>query len=223
MIRVKDKSFKNHHIIIQLLMVVIYLAGFSPANGQVFRGGFKGGMVASEVSGDHLAGPNKIGVFGSAFTFLQVSQYSYLQGEVMYIQKGSRSVPNEQNLFFDYRFTLHYVEVPVLYIYDFSALTDIKYIDKVLIHGGLSVSVMVHHTETENGFSISNPDKRDFFPAELNLLLGLAYPLHQSFYFNFGFSNSLTPIRPHAGKQSTWYNYGQYNSLWTIGLSWVFW
>ncbi|ASB49293.1 porin family protein [Alkalitalea saponilacus] len=203
-----------------ILLSIICLSTFN-IQSQVFRGGFKGGVVASEVSGDHLSGPNKFGLYGSAFTMLPLSQYSFLQMEVMYIQKGSRSVPSESNNYFDYRFNLQYVEVPFLFVQNMSAYTSLNYLDKILFHGGLSVSFLVNSNESED--LVEYPNRSDFNAAELNLLVGFSYPLYEALYLNFGYSNSLTPIRSHADGQTTWINRGQYNVLWTLGLTWIFW
>ncbi len=189
---------------------------------QKFGGGFKGGMVASEVSGDNLAGPNKLGFYASAFTFLPIGQQAYIQGEVMYIQKGSRSVPNKHNNYYDYRFTLQYVEVPVLYVQDLSRFTSISYLSNLVVHGGLSVSILTQHEENEGGYTLPS-DPSSFNPAELNLLLGFSYPISETLFFNLGYSNSVTPIRPHSSGETTWNNYGQYNTLWTLGMSYVVW
>ncbi len=191
-------------------------------SAQKFGGGFKGGMVASEVSGDNLAGPNKLGFFASAFTFLPIGQFAYLQGEVMYIQKGSRSVPNKNNQYFDYRFSLQYVEIPLLYVQDMSRFTNNSYLSQLLMHAGLSVSILTQRKEVEDGYLLLS-EPNTYKPSELNLLLGISFPISEALYFQLGYSNSITPIRPHVSGETAWNNYGQYNTLWTLGLSYVVW
>ena len=196
---------------------------FQMVSGQRFQGGLRAGLSASEVSGDNLGGPNKLGWFASVFTFKEISDYSDLMLEIMYIQKGSRSVPNEKNDFYEYKFYLQYVEVPLHYRADISRYTDITFLDKLKVNAGLSVSVLVDYLETDMGTPVPPGEREDFHPAELNILLGISFPLNSLFDFNFGFSNSLTPIRPHAGGGKVWYNRGQYNTVWTFGLAYVFW
>ncbi|HKL72552.1 MAG TPA: outer membrane beta-barrel protein [Marinilabiliaceae bacterium] len=204
------------------LYLIFYFLLFVLSNSlsaQSFKGGVKGGLVASEVSGDELAGLNKFGFFGSAFTMYPISNHSFLQMEVMYIQKGSRAVPKEENLYSDYFLSLHYVEVPLLYVQDLSIWSHV--LNGTLVHGGLSLSKLVNHKETKDGttfFSTTN-----FNTLEANFLLGISYPITHSLHASLGFSNSLTPIRPHPGGQTTWKNRGQYNSVWTLGLSYIFW
>lgn len=210
------------HRIYRFFIICLICCSASTLSAQNFGGGFKGGMVASEVSGDNLAGPNKLGFYASAFTFLPLGQYAYIQGEVMYLQKGSRSVPNKHNNYYDYRFALQYVEIPLLYVQDMSRFTQINYLSNLLIHGGLSLSILTQHKESEGGYTLPT-EPNTYNPAELNLLLGLSYPISEALYFSLGYSNSITPIRPHASGETAWNNYGQYNTLWTLGLSYVVW
>jgi hypothetical protein len=192
--------------------------------GQAFHGGLEAGFVASEVSGDNLAGPNKPGLYVAAYTFTSITSSSDLMLKIMYIQKGSRSIPTEKNNFNEYKFYLQYLEVPLIYQFDISPFTNMQYIERLKIHSGLSVSVLVNHFESENGSTNFQPgEKADFHPAELNLLVGFSFPLSPSIDFRFGFSNALTPLRPHAGGRKIWYNQGQYNTAWTFGLTWLFW
>jgi hypothetical protein len=206
-----------------VLIVISLFVWHTSLSGQQFRGGLKGGMVASEVSGDNLSGPNKIGFYGAAFANYPFSGNESLQMEVMYIQKGSRAWPEEANQYFDYRFALQYVEVPVLFVQNLSRFTSLNYLNNILVHGGLSASFLVDSQETENGFSIPDERRDNFYGAELNLIMGFSYPLTEMIFFNFAYSNSLTPVRPHSTGQTTWNNYGQYNSVWKIGLSVVAW
>lgn len=215
------KTSPAEKIIFVLTLFIFILA--DDLQSQNFRGGFRGGMVASEVSGDKLASPNKIGYFASAFANYPLSRYESLQGEVMFIEKGSRSRPSEENNYFDYRFALQYAEIPLLYVQDLSRFTSLDHFRKILVHAGLSASFLINWDEKEDGFSIKNEERDTFHGTELNLLIGLSYPLSESLYFNFGYSNSITPIRPHVSEQTTWRNYGQYNTLWTLGLAMYFW
>ncbi len=190
---------------------------------QRFEGGLRAGMVASEVSGDNLGGPNKLGWYASAYTFTPVAENVSMKLEIMYITKGSRSVPTEKNDFLEYTFHLQYVEVPVLVLVDVSQYSQSPVLEKLVLHAGLSGSVLVGYREQEFGLDKPVSELEPFHPAELNILLGFSYPLTERVDFHFGFSNSLTPIRPHSGQSKVWYNRGQYNSIWTFGVSYNLW
>ena len=206
---------------ISFFAMFLFLTGHLWA--QRFEGGLRAGLVASEVSGDNLGGPNKLGWFASAYTFTPVAENVSMKLEIMYITKGSRSVPTEQNDFMEYTFHLQYVEVPVLVLMDISQYSQSPVLEKLILHAGLSGSVLVGHREQEFGIDVPVSEVESFHPAELNILLGFSYPLTERMNFHFGFSNSLTPIRPHSGRSKVWYNRGQYNTLWTFGISYNFW
>jgi hypothetical protein len=142
----------------------------------------------------------------------------------MFIQKGSRAIPSERNNFNEYRLSLDYVEVPLLFKTNIKPYTELNYLEKLWLHAGFSFSSVVNHFEQDEvGANVSNLRDSDFNPAEINILLGFSYPIFSGFDFVFGFSNSLTPLRPHAGGAKRWYNHGQYNTLWSFGLSYIFW
>ncbi len=208
-----------------LKITILILSVFFTCNvwSQRFEGGLRAGLVASEVSGDNLGGPNKLGWYASAYTFTPVAQNLSLKLEIMYITKGSRSVPTERNDFLEYAFHLQYVEVPVLVLVDVSQYSQSPVLEKLVLHAGLSGSVLVGYREQEFGADVPASEVEPFHPAELNILLGFSYPLTERMNFHFGFSNSLTPIRPHSGRSKVWYNRGQYNTLWTFGVSYNFW
>lgn len=203
---------------------MIWIFTSSPLVAQRFEGGIRGGLVASEVSGDNLSGPHKLGWYASAFTFTPISEYTSLKLEIMYIQKGSRSIPSERNQFYEYKFYLQYVEIPVHLRMDISPYTTIDFLEQLNVTAGLSVAVLVDDFESDDGTTTFLPgEKEDYHGVELNLVLGLSYPLSESLDFYFGFSNSLTPIRPHSGRGRLWYNWGQYHTLWTFGLGYIIW
>ncbi|MGM0375368.1 MAG: outer membrane beta-barrel protein [Bacteroidota bacterium] len=205
------------------LIVILAMQGHSFVDAQSFDGGLKTGLTASEVAGDNLAGPDKTGFFASVFTLYPVSSSGNLRLEIMYIEKGSRAKPSEENNFFDYRFALQYLEMPVIWEQELPSFTSLKHLNDLKIYGGLSGAFLVNAREEENGASILTPERENFKNAELNILTGISFPLSSSIEAVFGFSNALTPIRPHASGGKTWIDRGQYHSLWSLGLSYTFW
>lgn len=216
-------TIKSVNLLFILSSVFLFNQEIHAQEESGFSGGIRGGMVASEISGDNLGGPNNLGWFAGVFTTRNFSEYSSWMLEIMYIQKGSRSVPNEDNGFFEYAFELQYVEVPLMIRTDITPYTDIRYLDRLMVYGGLSASFIVESSEKEQGAEVQPGEVEDFHPVELNLILGVSYPVVNNLDFHFGFSHALTPARPHSGRSMTWFNRGQYNMLWTIGLSYELW
>lgn len=210
------------------LMLLFLLLPQTPVRAQSFRGGFQAGLTASEVSGDLSGGPNKLGWFASVYTDISFSPYTYWQLEIMYIQKGSREFNDpetpEDGVFRDYRFNLQYVEVPVIFKFDFSVFERLPYADWLTGEIGLSVSRVVGHFET-NDEGAENTDlmalERPFHAGELNVLAGFYFPVRENLSVHFRYSQGVTPLRPHAGGTQTWYNRGQYNSVWSLGLAYL--
>jgi len=217
---------KNRNGLYGLLAVLIYLASVADAGAQSFRGGLMAGLTASEVSGDRSAGPNKVGWYASVFTDYPLSDFSFWHLELMYIFKGSREFndPDDPSdgAFRDYRFSLQYVEVPVLFKIQFPVAGRLPYTSWLGAEAGLSVSRVIGHFETNDvGVEITRDmaAERPFRPAELNLILGISVPVGEMFAFNIRLNQGLTPIRDHASGKSIWYNRGQYSTAWTFGMS----
>jgi hypothetical protein len=215
-------------LVLPLLLLVAVLLSAANGHAQSFRGGFQAGLTASEVSGDRSGGPNKLGWFASVYTDISFSPYAYWQLELMYIQKGSREFNDpetpEEGVFRDYKFYLQYVEVPVLFKFDFSVFERLPYVDWLTGEIGLSFSRVVGHFET-NDEGAENTDlmamERPFRPMEMNVLLGFYFPVRDNFSVHFRYSQGVTPLRPHAGGTRTWYNRGQYNSVWSLGVAYL--
>jgi len=209
-------------ILISVLLYSIFILNAYNLKAQRFNGGFSGGLTASEVSGDNQSGPNKLGFNAGIFTYINLNDNSALEMQIMYIQKGSKKNPNERNGFTSYRFHLEYVEIPVLYKFSIPLLDKVEYIGKINYEAGISYARLMRYKEEDNYRTVLPGEKEDYYYNEANLILGLYYPLSDHLDFSFRSSNSLTPIRPHKGKATVWYNWGQYHTAWTINLSYKF-
>lgn len=219
-------------------------------NAQVFRGGMHAGITASEVSGDEAGGPDKLGWFASVFTNMDISANSRLQLELMYIQKGSRvyydpwdeehGTPGlkedpaepDPDGYRDYRFYLHYVEVPLVLQFDFSTITSLPYIEVLSGELGLSGSRVVGHYEDTKGIDITDEmaGRRPFRSAELNLIAGFSYPISEGLRFNMRFSQGITPLRSRYSRDEIqcanaiecYRKRHQFNTVLSFGLSYTF-
>ncbi|MDR4987699.1 MAG: outer membrane beta-barrel protein [Bacteroidales bacterium] len=242
-----------------LVVFVVFLACLQKVEAQMFRGGLQMGATASEVSGDDAGGADRLGWYVSVFTNRDVGAYSRVQLELMYIQKGSRvfydpfleDLNNQNKTLFagffakqdndfeepgangyrDYRFNLHYIEVPLLFIFDFSSVTGLVYVNRVSGKFGVSASTVVGHYEESLGEDITEimAGLRPFRAAELNLLAGLYYPLTDRISFQMRFSQGITPLRTRYAKGEVsctnalecYRKRHQFNTVWTFGLSYT--
>jgi len=169
---------------------------------QDFNGGVLGGINATQVFGDNFSGPNKAGLYLGVYVNRYFSKRSSIQLELDYIQKGSRKNPDGSTGDYDtYLLRLNYIELPVLYKYDFS--------EKATLETGLSLGVLVHSYEESNGSTEVSGD--DFSSVDFSFNLGFYYTLVKNLRINMRLSNSILPIRPHASGQTYRWNKGQYN------------
>ena len=161
-----------------------------------------GGINATQVFGDNFSGPNKAGLYLGVYVNRYFSKRSSIQLELDYIQKGSRKNPDGSTGDYDtYLLRLNYIELPVLYKYDFS--------EKATLETGLSLGVLVHSYEESNGSTEVSGD--DFSSVDFSFNLGFYYTLVKNLRINMRLSNSILPIRPHASGQTYRWNKGQYN------------
>lgn len=241
-------------------LIVVSLFGFYSESlyGQMFRGGLQAGITASEVSGDQAGGPDKLGWYASVYTNRDIGPFTRLQLEIMYIQKGSRAYydpwddihgnqnngfllkedndfdpdPDPDDGFRDYRFNLHYVEIPLFFIFDFSSVTQITFVDRVSGELGLSLSTVVGHSETDNfGNDRTNEMAalRPFKFAELNVLLGIQYPITNDLSIHIRFSQGVTPVRTRFSRDEIfcanafecYRKRHQFNTVWSFGISYT--
>lgn len=184
-----------------IIICIITTISFSICS-QDFNGGILGGVNATQVFGDNYSGPNKAGLYLGMFVNRYFSNRSSIQLELDYIQKGSRKNPDGSTGDYDtYLLRLNYIELPVLYKYDFA--------EKGTLETGLSLGVLVHSYEEANGSTEVSGE--DFNSVDFSFNLGAYYTFAKNFRINLRLSNSIIPIRPHASGQTYRLNRGQYN------------
>jgi hypothetical protein len=126
-----------------IIICIITTISFS-LYSQDFNGGVLGGVNATQVFGDQWSGPNKAGLYLGVFVNRYFSNRSSVQMELDYIQKGSRKNPDASTgNYSTYLLRLNYIELPVLYKYDFA--------EKGTLETGLSLGVLVHSYEEADG------------------------------------------------------------------------
>ncbi len=240
---------------------MIFLFGFQlEVRSQVFRGGLQVGLTASEVSGDDAGGADKLGWFASVFINQDIRPNTRLQFEMMYIQKGSRvyhdpwddihgnqhgeglvvargAIRNDpieppDDGYRDYKFYLHYVEIPVMLQFDFSPITRLPYVEHMSGELGLSASTVVGHREEKRGVSVANEmaERRPFKLVEMNILAGLHFPITDGLTFNWRLSQGVTPVRTRFSKDEAvcantlecYRKRHQFNTVWSFGLTYTF-
>ena len=125
---------------ISLLIFFLHFTIAAQNKERPFKLILSAGIVGSQVDGDAYGGYNKAGLYGAISTSKQLSEKSFLQFGIAFIQKGSRKNINPKTG--DYTFyllRLNYVEIPLIYSY--------LYKDKYLFQGGLSMGILANSKE----------------------------------------------------------------------------
>jgi hypothetical protein len=192
------------------LWVSVFMLAAIAAGAQSFNAGIRAGISGTQVNGDRLSGFNKIGIVAGGFVSRNLSEKTALQMEIVYIQKGSRK-PTDDNNFY-YRMRVHYVEVPVLFIYKTSK--------KFAITAGPSFGTLIFSAENDQ-FGVYR-NTLPFKKFELSGNVGIQYKLGDNWTFDGRYSQSITTIRPYPGAYSTFFDRGQYNVLIEFSLLYAF-
>ena len=152
---------------------------FNYGYAQKFEGGIVLGLVGSQVAGDQL------------------------QMELTYIQKGSRENPDyEKNKMDSYLMRLGYVQLPLLYLY--------QYNDLIGFETGLGMNFLIHSNERFNGYeTIESPFQR----TNLCFMAGLSVRVTDLIRISLRTDNSLFSIRKNKVTGDVWriWDHGQFS------------
>lgn len=175
------------------------------SEAQIFKGGVKAGLVATQVNGDQLSGFNKLGLTGGFTLALPLSEKSELSTELIFVQKGSRQNPTENNPS-KFLMRLNYIEMPLIYNFKMG-----KY--KIGLEGGLSFGVLLKTEGVEYDLYGKIPTRLEFQKYEFAALAGICYYINDKNKINFRYSQSLLPIRklPNAPTSFYFFDCGQTN------------
>ena len=195
-----------------LFLILLPLTGFT----QRFNGGILAGGLVSQVDGDTWVGYHKVGYLAGGFVSLKISTHSSFQMEMEYIQKGMRqgadTVTNTGNT---YLTRLHYLEIPLLYQFTFAK--------RVQAEIGPAADIFLGSYDEVNGQevpSITVP----YRAVTLCGILGVSCFLTDHLKAGFRFNYSLISTRDgHVkGERKILFEYGQYNNVLSLALSWYF-
>jgi hypothetical protein len=135
-----------------------------------------------------------------------------------YIQKGSRHNVDSANYYDQsYLLRLHYLEIPVLYQFSFNK--------RFSVEAGPAFDVLLGYYEEQDG--IADPPTEPMRPVTLSGILGAAAYITNHLKATFRINYSLISLRqssaPYpASYRKIFFEYGQYNNVLSLSLSWDF-
>ncbi len=197
-----------------IFWVIILVTFHSQTFSQRFDAGVIAGAIASQVSGDRLAGYNKPGFEFGGLVSTSLSEKFDLSFQITFIQKGSRKNINaEAGDFSYYRMRLNYVQVPVLIQYNFSK--------KLRFEAGTGIAVLLSSSEEDESGSLEFAARKEFSKFEWTMMASMNYMLWENFFLILGIENSMLPIRNfQLGEVRL--DRDQYNSLLRFSIRYIF-
>ncbi len=195
----------------QLSWLIPFLLLSLSARAQNFNAGFVGGLSGTQVDGDGLSGFNKLGLYAGAFVNREINDRWAWQFELAYSQKGSRRVLKPETLDEGpwLRLQMHYIDVPLLVIWDFR--------DNIALEGGLSGNFLLSYSYNDLRNNLLNTN---FSRFESAILLGARYQLDEHLFVFTRASYSMFSIDPNANFLPFFalLQRGTYNNVITLGL-----
>mgnify|MGYP001618197789 CR=1 FL=1 len=105
------------------IALLIIACVFTSSQAQRFRGSLVLGGNFSQITGDSMAGFNKVGLLGGAMVIAPISKKSSFETGILFSQKGSRSKVDTSSSGIPrpfFKLTLNYIEIPLLYQYQYN-------------------------------------------------------------------------------------------------------
>lgn len=167
-------------------------------SGGNIKGGFRVGLVASQISGDDLAGYHKLGGYAGLFanTPISLSGKWRFQMELNFVMKGSQTfvyAREDGSLNDVYKLTLLYTETPFLFQRELGYYTSPG--DKTYtfyFEAGPSLNFLFHQKETFNGEVMHRSPLRFW---EAAVIAGLFCRIEDHWGLSFRWSSSVYPVR----------------------------
>lgn len=180
---------------------------------QHFKAGLIGGVSATQISGDRLAGYHKAGIVAGGMVSAELSKKFDLAMEILYFQKGSRKNSDPENFdFTEYRLRLNYFEVPLLLQW--------KYTKRFTFEAGPAFGALLSEREEDEIGDI--PNRRPFKKFEFGIAGGMKVNFAQTFSFTARIESSVLPVRDHVSGETYRLNRGQYNAALFFGIQYTF-
>jgi hypothetical protein len=185
----------------KIIVFVLLMLCYSGAGAQRFQAGVLAGFVASDVYGADIVPDSdawnntdfrKAGIMLGGSVSTSLGKRTLLEMEINYIQKGTQQAGDSTGYGF-YKFSFHYVEVPLLLNYRLQLKAHDKTTTRFELHAGISAGQLVKTKAQGNNFYTVN-DYSYLHKTDISLLAGIGYHFFEHLHFSFRYSNSLIPV-----------------------------
>ena len=183
------------HLLWTLTLCMLILSS-SPAYSQRFSAGIVGGLNASQIDGDLLAGFDKVGLTGGVKTVINFESVFDLNVEFLFTQRGSRPDIFNPEYDPDINITLNYAEIPVYFTLGDWWQEEEQY-HKVSAHAGLSygrlISARTFDYYNQPLHSLDNLVPY-FNDNDLSWLVGASYMMSKKWGVTGRYTRGITPL-----------------------------
>ncbi len=177
-----------------ILFILVFLS--VPLFSQRFSAGIVGGLNASQIDGDQLAGFDKLGLTGGIKAIVNFESAIDLSVEFLYSQRGSRPDIFTPELDPDIEVHLNYAEIPVYVTLGDWWQEEGQY-HKVSVHAGLSYARLI----SARTFDYYHPSDQSldklvpfFNDNDLSWLVGASYRMSSKWGITGRYTRGITPL-----------------------------
>lgn len=190
-------KLKKHQICLLGLFWLLIVSVFpTTIYGQRFSAGIVGGLNASQIDGDLLAGFDKVGLTGGLKAVVNFDSPFNLNIEFLYSQRGSRPDIFNPQYDPDIQINLHYAEIPVyVSLGDWWQEEEEYY--KVSAHAGVSYGRLINASAMDgfNGPENSLEQLVPFFnDNDISWLVGATFRINEKLGIMARYTREITPL-----------------------------
>lgn len=187
-------------ILFFLLIINVHAQKPSKSEGNI-KGGFRFGIVGSQISGDDMWGYHKLGAYAGLFANIPISESGKwkFQMEFNYIMKGSSSnvSPREDGSLPDsYTLTMLYTETPFMFQYNFGYYKNAK--GKVYdfhLEMGPTLNFLFYQREQDQNGDIYRTAEQLFHIFDIGVILGVSCKFADRYTVSARWGSSIYPVR----------------------------
>ncbi|MFM9055108.1 MAG: outer membrane beta-barrel protein [Bacteroidota bacterium] len=194
-------------------MLILFCIRINFAFAQRFQAELFAGVAGTQLSGDNLSGFNRAGGFAGAGIRTSLNKAFSIGFRGGLFQKGSQSrarTDGPDSAY--YRLRINYIEFPL----------SLRYTLRPALYVELGPSLGVYLNSREEDANGVLPEPRAFYRYDLSVAGTLGYVLGKKTDLQFGYWQSVAPIRPHQSGAVFRLNRGQYSSSITFSLLYTF-
>jgi len=197
------------------LVVVVCLFQISPeTNAQAFKGGFLGGINASQVDNDGVNGFGKLGLHAGAFIYKDIIPgLLEWQMELRYSGKGSYRGPTQTDPSY-YVMEVGYVEMPLSLNY--------IYKEKIRLEFGFSPDVLLREVYRDQDGFLDTEYSNELNRFGLNVFAGLNYFFLPRVALTLRYQYSVFPFYKFTFYTPRYRDSGLFHDLFSFGAAYHF-